>query len=83
MGIQLGVRYYLKEMKGMTKILTRKIENCEDCFYLDEHWCNHSNGNRGFVDDYENIPDWCPLPDWIPGPVWGDADWGMEEKEDE
>lgn len=70
----------------MTKILTLKIESCEDCFYLDKsieaNICRNPNTPRKFPFDVTGIPHWCPLPDLEKGPVWGDADWGMEEEKD-
>ena len=71
----------------MAKILTRKIENCEDCFYLEKsveaNICRNPNTHYKYPLDILDMPDWCPLPDLEEGPVWGDADWGAEEEEDD
>ena len=63
MGIQPGVRYYLKEMKRMTKILTLKIKVCRECPYFSSDWCEHPDRNEELVGVYYKIPNWCPLID--------------------
>jgi hypothetical protein len=52
----------------MNRIKLSIIQNCEDCFFMDEdreynHICNKTGG-RPLPDGHDEVtPEWCPLPD--------------------